>query len=106
MTTINTVSQPGLGALSQQPSRRSEAQESEERASEAPALPQDRVETRETQGRSAEEVFADLGQTRTAPANPDAARLLALDVRQQLQGFEGGIASVRPGSVLALLRNG
>jgi hypothetical protein len=49
-------------------------------------------------------IFAALALTNSPPANADAARLLALSVRQGLQEQSASIANLRPNSVLQYLR--
>lgn len=49
-------------------------------------------------------IFAALALSNSAPANADAARLLALSVRQGLQEQSASIANLRPNSVLQYLR--
>lgn len=103
MTTINALSPSGTAPVSQQSVR------PQERRGEESAAPFAKVEDKIEAGpaepaRGPEEVFAQFS-AREAPTTPEAARLLALDVRQQLQGLTTGIASVRSGSVLELLRS-
>lgn len=103
MTTINSLAANGTPPLSVRP--QSQERRTEEAGETGRPAVQDRVESGTSQARSPDEVFAQLSAGQTAPGSADAARLLALDIRQQLQGQSAGIATVRPGSVLALLRN-
>jgi len=109
MSTISsTTTQPNLSltntslrAPGEEPQARTQEAAQAGPAAKTPA--QDRVEAgAEPPARSVEEVFATLqGEP---PVNADAARLLALNVRQQLQGQDAAIANLRPNSVLSLLR--
>lgn len=108
MSTISsTTTQPNLSlaANAARPAaeEQSRTQEAAEAGQAAKTPARDRVEAgAEPPARSADEVFATLqGEP---PANADAARLLALNVRQQLQGQDVAIANLRPNSVLSLLR--
>ncbi len=49
-------------------------------------------------------IFAALAISNSAPADADAARLLALSVRQGLQEQSASIANLRPNSILQYLR--
>lgn len=69
-----------------------------------PAL-RDRVETESISAQAdPESVFAALALSNTPPQDADAARLLALSVRQGLQEQSASIANLRPNSILQYLR--
>lgn len=72
---------------------------------EASAPVRDTIEAEEAQAPAdPQSIFAALALTNTSPANADAARLLALSVRQGLQEQSASIANLRPNSVLQYLR--
>lgn len=111
MSTINSITpQPNLPISANAPQPRAPGGEERGARPTAPeaagagegAVLQDRVEASETPARDVDSVFASLQGE--APTDADAARLLALNIRQQLQGREEAIANLRPNSVLSLLR--
>lgn len=72
---------------------------------QALAAVQDRVEAETAQApANPESVFAALALTNSAPADADAARLLALSLRQGLQEQSASIANLAPNSILQYLR--
>lgn len=107
MTTINS-SLPGFTPLAQQPVLReqpgSAPRTNEREATEAPVAVSDQVEAESRPVRTADEVFAALEAGAGAALDGDGARLLALSLRQSLQGQEAAIANTRPNSLLGLLR--
>lgn len=72
---------------------------------QSPLAVQDRVEAATVDAPSdPESVFSALALSNAPPANADAARLLALSVRQGLQEQSASIANLRPNSILQYLR--